>query len=97
MSLCAGRRRAFVHGLKLGADLLQRTIGRRGLDAGHERHQPGCHHSSVEAPSRDVPAFLCGRIPNNMAKSDERVGVEEYLHMVRTHAVAAAAFLSFAE
>lgn len=93
----AGRRRPFVHGLKLGTDLLERTIGRRGLDAGDKLDQPGGHHSSVEAPRRYVPAFLRGRIPNNMAKPDEQVGVEEYLHMVRTHAVAAAAFLSFAE
>ena len=46
---------------------------------------------------RNVPAFLYGCSPNNMAKPDEWVDVEEYLHIVRTHALAAAAFLSFRE
>ncbi len=46
---------------------------------------------------RGVPAFLYGCSPNNMAKPDEWVEVEEYLHIVRTHALAAAAFLSSAQ
>ena len=41
-----------------------------------------------------VPAYLYGCAPNNMAKPDEWVDVEDYLHIVRTHALAAAAFLS---
>lgn len=40
-----------------------------------------------------VPAFLYGCSPNNMAKPDEWVDVEEYLHVVRSHALAAAAFM----
>lgn len=43
---------------------------------------------------RGVPAFLYGCTPNNMAKPDEWVDVEEYLHIVRTHALAAASFLA---
>ena len=43
---------------------------------------------------RGVPAYVYGCTPNNMAKPDEWVDIEEYLHIVRTHALAAAAFLS---
>ena len=43
---------------------------------------------------RGIPAFVYGCTPTNMAKPDEWVAVEEYLHIVRTHALAAAAFLA---
>jgi succinyl-diaminopimelate desuccinylase len=41
-----------------------------------------------------VPAYLYGCAPNNMAKPDEWVDVEDYLHVVRSHALAAAAYLT---
>ena len=34
------------------------------------------------------------RDPNNMAKPDEWVGIDEYLHIVRAHAIAAATYLT---
>ena len=40
-----------------------------------------------------VPSYVYGCRPTGMAKADERVEIEEYLHIVRTHALAAAAFL----
>jgi succinyl-diaminopimelate desuccinylase len=43
---------------------------------------------------RGVPSYVYGCTPNNMAKPDEWVCVEEYLHIVRTHALAAASYLS---
>lgn len=43
---------------------------------------------------RGVPGYVYGCTPNNMAKADEWVSVEEYLHVVRTHALASAAYLS---
>jgi succinyl-diaminopimelate desuccinylase len=42
---------------------------------------------------RGVPAYVYGCTPNNMAKPDEWVDVEEYLHIVRTHVLSAAAYL----
>jgi succinyl-diaminopimelate desuccinylase len=44
--------------------------------------------------SRGVPAYVYGCRPTNMAKPDEWVAIEEYLHILRTHALAAAAYLS---
>jgi succinyl-diaminopimelate desuccinylase len=41
-----------------------------------------------------VPSYVYGCSPTNMAKPDEYVEVEEFLHVVRTHALSAAAFLS---
>jgi succinyl-diaminopimelate desuccinylase len=41
-----------------------------------------------------VPGFVYGCAPNNMAKPDEWVAEDEYLHIVRSHALAAAAYLS---
>jgi succinyl-diaminopimelate desuccinylase len=41
-----------------------------------------------------VPAYVYGCTPNNMAKPDEWVDIEEYLHVVRTHVLSAAAYLS---
>ena len=40
-----------------------------------------------------VPSYVYGCSPTNMAKADEQVDVEEYLHVLRTHALAAATFL----
>lgn len=40
-----------------------------------------------------TPAYVYGCTPTNMAKPDESVDVEEFLHIVRTHALAAAAYL----
>jgi succinyl-diaminopimelate desuccinylase len=40
-----------------------------------------------------VPSYVYGCRPTGMAKADEQVEVEEYLHIVRTHALAAAAYL----
>jgi len=44
--------------------------------------------------ARGVPAYVYGCTPNNMAKPDEWVAIDEYLHIVRTHALAAASYLS---
>lgn len=43
---------------------------------------------------RGVPAYVYGCTPNNMAKPDEWVDIEEYLHIVRTHVLSAAAYLA---
>lgn len=42
---------------------------------------------------RGIPAYVYGCAPNNMGRPDEWVGIEEYLHIVRTHAIAAATYL----
>ena len=58
-----------------------------------------CRRSASVRPTakhwrhRGVPAYVYGCTPNNMAKADEWVDIEEYLHVVRTHALAAAAYL----
>jgi succinyl-diaminopimelate desuccinylase len=44
--------------------------------------------------ARGVPAYVYGCTPNHMAKPDEWVAIDEYLHIVRTHALAAASYLS---
>jgi succinyl-diaminopimelate desuccinylase len=44
--------------------------------------------------ARGVPGYVYGCTPNNMAKPDEWVGIDEYLHIVRTHVLAAAEYLS---
>ncbi len=41
-----------------------------------------------------VPAFLYGPSPVTMGRADEHVTVDEFLHVVRTHVLAAAAYLS---
>jgi succinyl-diaminopimelate desuccinylase len=41
-----------------------------------------------------VPSYVYGCRPGNMAKPDEHVDVEEFLHVLRTHALAAAAYLA---
>jgi succinyl-diaminopimelate desuccinylase len=56
------------------------TVSLGGSDAKHWR-------------AAGVPAYIYGCAPNNMAKPDEWVDVENYLHVVRAHALAAAAFL----
>ncbi|MEZ5842749.1 MAG: M20/M25/M40 family metallo-hydrolase [Hyphomicrobiaceae bacterium] len=43
---------------------------------------------------RGVPSYVYGCTPNNMAKPDEWVDINEYLHVVRTHVLAAATFLA---
>jgi succinyl-diaminopimelate desuccinylase len=43
---------------------------------------------------RGVPAYVYGCTPNNMAKPDEWVDIEEYLHIVRTHVLSAATYLA---
>jgi len=57
------------------------SIGIGATDMKHWRH-------------KGVPAYVYGCTPNNMAKPEEWVSVEEYLHIVRTHALASAAYLS---
>lgn len=44
--------------------------------------------------ARGVPGYVYGCNPNNMAKPDEWVAIDEYLHIVRTHALAAAEYLA---
>ncbi len=46
---------------------------------------------------RGVPSYVYGCRPNNMAKPDEWVDIEEYLHILRTHALAACAYLTSEE
>ena len=43
---------------------------------------------------RDVPAYVYGCTPNNMAKGDEWIAIDEYLHVLRTHVLAAATYLA---
>lgn len=42
---------------------------------------------------RGVPAYVYGCSPNGMAKPDEWVAIDEYLHVVRSHVLAAATYL----
>jgi succinyl-diaminopimelate desuccinylase len=64
---------------ELGREEPVAAVSLGATDAKHWRH-------------RGVPAYIYGCTPNNMAKADEWVDVEEYLHVVRTHALAAAAY-----
>jgi len=43
---------------------------------------------------RGVPAYVYGCTPNNMAKGDEWVDIDEYLHVLRAHVLAAATYLA---
>ena len=43
---------------------------------------------------RGVPAYVYGCTPNNMAKGDEWIAMDEYLHVLRTHVLAAATYLA---
>jgi len=45
---------------------------------------------------RGVPAYVYGPSPRTMGKTDERVEIEEFLHVVRTHALSAFDYLSAA-
>jgi succinyl-diaminopimelate desuccinylase len=42
---------------------------------------------------RDVPAYVYGPFPRNMGAADENVEIEEFLHVVRTHMLAAYDYL----
>jgi succinyl-diaminopimelate desuccinylase len=65
---------------ELGREEPVAAVSLGATDAKHWRH-------------RGVPAYIYGCTPNNMAKADEWVGIEEYLHVVRVHALAAADYL----
>jgi succinyl-diaminopimelate desuccinylase len=43
---------------------------------------------------RDIPAYVYGPSPKTMGKNDERVAIEEFLHIVRTHVLSAYDYLS---
>jgi succinyl-diaminopimelate desuccinylase len=43
---------------------------------------------------RDVPAYVYGPSPKTMGKTDERVEIEEFLHIVRTHTLSAYDYLT---
>lgn len=43
---------------------------------------------------KNIPAYVYGPFPHGMGSYDEHVEVEEFLHIVRTHVLAAAAYLS---
>jgi succinyl-diaminopimelate desuccinylase len=45
---------------------------------------------------RGVPAYVYGPSPKTMGKSDERIAVAEFLHIVRVHALSAFDYLSAA-
>jgi succinyl-diaminopimelate desuccinylase len=42
---------------------------------------------------RDIPAYVYGPFPYGMGSADEHVGVEEFLHIVRVHALSAYDYL----
>jgi succinyl-diaminopimelate desuccinylase len=42
---------------------------------------------------RDIPAYVYGPFPYGMGSADEHVGVEEFLHIVRAHALSAYDYL----
>jgi succinyl-diaminopimelate desuccinylase len=72
--------------------ILRRTV----RELGREEPVPAVSLGATDAKHwrhRGVPAYIYGCTPNNMAKADEWVDIEEYLHVVRTHALAAAAYL----
>ncbi|MBJ3774329.1 M20/M25/M40 family metallo-hydrolase [Acuticoccus mangrovi] len=43
---------------------------------------------------RDIPAFLYGPSPVTMGRADENVTLKEFLHIVKTHCLASARYLS---
>ena len=65
----------------LGMEEPAAAISLGATDAKHWRHA-GC------------PAYVYGCQPNNMARPDEWVEIEEYLHVVKTHALAAVRYLA---
>jgi len=64
----------------LGRDEPVPAVSLGAIDCKHWRHA-------------GVPAYVYGPTPSNMAKADEWVDIEEYLHVVRSHALAAASYL----
>ena len=42
---------------------------------------------------QDIPAFVYGPSPETMSKSNEHVPIEDFLHVVKTHTVAAFDYL----
>jgi succinyl-diaminopimelate desuccinylase len=46
---------------------------------------------------RNVPAYVYGPFPGNMAAADENVEIEEFLHIVRTHVLSAYDYLTQAD
>ena len=73
--------------------ILQRTV--EGL--GYAKPAPVVSLGATDCKHwrrRNVPAYVYGCTPNNMAKPDEWVDVEEYLHVLRTHVLAAATYLA---
>ena len=74
-------------------EILKRTVRELGLPEPVSAVSLGatdCKHWRQNG----VPSYVYGCRPGNMAKPDETVDVEEYLHIVRTHALAAAAYLA---
>jgi succinyl-diaminopimelate desuccinylase len=72
--------------------ILKRTV----RELGREEPVPAVSLGATDAKHwrhRGVPAYIYGCTPNNMAKADEWVDIEEYLHVVRTHVLATAAYL----
>lgn len=43
---------------------------------------------------RNIPAYVYGPFPHGMGSHDEHVGIEEFLHVVRTHVLSAYDYLS---
>jgi succinyl-diaminopimelate desuccinylase len=73
-------------------EILKRTV----RELGREEPVPAVSLGATDAKHwrhHGVPAYVYGCTPNNMAKADEWVDIEEYLHVVRTHALATAAYL----
>jgi succinyl-diaminopimelate desuccinylase len=73
--------------------ILKRTVAGLGLPepaAAVSLGATDCKHWRQNG----VPSYVYGCRPTNMAKPDEYVEVEEFLHVLRTHALAAAAYLS---
>lgn len=73
--------------------LLQRTVS----DLGHPTPVPVSSLGGSDSRYwrwRGVPAYLYGPSPVTMGKADEHVGVEEFLHITRTHALAALRYLA---
>ncbi len=73
--------------------ILKNTVQGLGLDRPASAVSLGasdCKHWRQHG----VPSYIYGCRPINMAKPDEWVDVDEFLHIVRTHALAALAYLS---
>ena len=73
--------------------ILQKTV----TDLGWEQPQPMMIHGGTDCRfwrDRGVPAYVYGCKATNMARPDEYVELEEYFHVIRTHALAAAAYLA---